>query len=372
MLDTVCFWLKKGVDGYRLDIINALFEDEAFRDAPLTFKLFSQDMDLLFKSSSMNFNHPDTIQFCKKLRQTIDEFEDPSRFMVGEIMASVLTVKKFLGENADGLNMAFLFKSLKVPLKAKKIRKLMQSYEEHFPEPFIPTWVFGNHDVVRRISKLKGSIKKAKLNAALQLTARGVPFIYYGEEIGIPQARIRRRDSLDPLTRHFQHLPHWVYSLMRKSGQSLLRDECRTPMQWDATENAGFSPPGVRPWLPLAPSYEERNVATQENDPDSLLHCYKRLLRVRKETPALHSGDLRMMPREGLPSDVLAYVRSITSKGKKQKAYVFLNLSDRTVGLTAPVEMAQLLTSTTVRSRPHRRKGKIELTPWEGIVLAGD
>ncbi len=149
MLDTIRFWLKKGVDGFRLDIINALFEDETFQNAPFTLKLFSEDMDVLFKSSRMNLNHPDTIEFCKKLRKTINEFDDPSRFMVGEVMASLPTIKKILGKNADGLNLSFLFKSLNVPLKSQKVRQLIQLYEKHFPEPFIPTWVFGNHDMFR-------------------------------------------------------------------------------------------------------------------------------------------------------------------------------------------------------------------------------
>ena len=372
MLDTIRFWLKKGVDGFRLDIINALFEDEEFRDAPFTLKLFSENLDVLFKSSRMNLNHPDTIEFCKKLRKTIDEFNDPSRFMVGEIMASLPTIRRFLGENADGLNLSFLFKSLNVPLKAKKVRQLIESYEEHFPEPFMPTWVFGNHDMFRRISKLNGSMNKAKLNTALQLTARGVPFIYYGEEIGMEQDDIDVKESLDPLAHHFRRIPPFVHSIMKKFGQSFARDGCRTPMQWNDNENAGFSKAGVRTWLPVSPSYKERNVAAEEKDPDSLLHCYKRFLRVRRETPALQSGDLEITPPNETPKNILCYVRSAEDGGIEQNVTILLNFSSEIVHFMTPLKNPELLTSTTIKSNPLRKRGEIVLTPWEGIVLKGE
>ncbi len=369
MLDLVRFWLKKGVDGFRLDIINALFEDEALRDSPLTFKLFSEDMDVFFKSSRMNLNHPDTIEFCKKLRKTIDEFHDPSRFMVGEIMASIPTIKKYLGKNADGLNLSFLFKSLNLTMNAKKVSKLIQLYEKKFPEPFIPTWVFGNHDMFRRISKLKGRMAKSKLNAALQLTARGVPFIYYGEEIGMEQADVNLKESRDPLTYHFSWIPSFAHSIIHKFGQSIARDGCRTPMQWDDTENAGFSLPGVKTWLPITPSYKERNVAAQEKDPDSLFHCYKRFLSIRKKTPALHSGNLKIIPSKELPKNILGYIRSFTDQKQEQDIYVLLNFSNKTIRFMAPRTNFELLTSTAFNSNPFQQNGEMMLTPWEGIVL---
>ena len=372
MLDTVRFWLKKGIDGFRLDIINALFEDEEFRDAPFSSKLFSEDLDVLFKSSRMNLNHPDTIEFCKKLRKAIDEFDDPCRFMVGEIIASLPTIKEFLGENADGLNLAFLFKSLNVPLNVQKVRELIQSYEKHFSEPLMPTWVFGNHDMVRRISKLNGSMKKAKLNAALQLTVRGVPFIYYGEEIGMEQADISVQQSLDPLARHFRRIPPFVHSMLGKRKRSIIRDGCRTPMQWDDTENGGFSEAGVETWLPVTPSCRERNVLAEEKDPDSLLHCYKRFLRMRRESSALHSGDLEVMSPGDIPDNILSYVRSFNDEGKEQKVYIFLNFSGEIVSFMAPVKNPELLTSTTIRSNPFQKDGEMVLTPWEGIVLKGE
>ena len=292
--------------------------------------------------------------------------------MVGEIIASLPTIKEFLGENADGLNLAFLFKSLNVPLNAKKVRELIELYERHFSEPLMPTWVFGNHDRFRRISKLNGSMKKAKLNAALQLTARGVPFIYYGEEIGMEQADIGVKESLDPLARHFRRVPPFVHSILGKCKQSIMRDGCRTPMQWNDTENGGFSEAGVETWLPVTPSYRERNVLSQEEDPDSLLHCYKRFLRMRRETPVLHSGNLKIIPPKEIPKNILSYVRSFNDEGTEQKVYIFLNFSGEIVSSMAPVKNPELLTSTTIRSDPFQKDGEMVLTPWEGIVLKGE
>jgi oligo-1,6-glucosidase/alpha-glucosidase len=224
----------------------------------------------------------------------------------------------------------------------------------------------------RRVSKLNGNIKKAKLNVALQLTARGVPFIYYGEEIGMEQADIKVKESLDPLAHHFRLIPQFIHSFIGKLKQSIIRDGCRTPMQWNDTENAGFSNAGVNPWLPVTPSYQERNVAIQENDPDSLLHCYKRLLKIRRETPALHSGDLKIIPPKEIPKNILSYVRSFNNEGKEQKVYIFLNFSSKMVSFMTPQKNFKLLTSTTIKSNPLQKNREIVLIPWEGIVLKGE
>ncbi len=371
MLDTVRYWLKKGVDGFRLDIINALFEDAEFRNAPRVFKVFSEDMDVLFKSSKMNYNHPDTLDFCKKLRATIDEF--PGKFIVGEVSASMQTLKKYLGEtksdgvNADGLNLVFLFKSLKTPFKASKIRDLITTYEKWFPDPYYPNWVFGNHDQMRRISRLGDSIEKAKLNLVLQLTARGTPFIYFGEELGMRNAKSRKKDSRDAVSYHFKMIPQFVRNIAAKMGLLINRDGCRTPMQWDQSENAGFSPVGIKPWLPVESMYKERNVIIEEKDPDSLLHFYKRFLKLRKETPALNAGKINLI-NSGYPNSILAYERNIIIDGKEQIAHIFLNFSEKNITIKNPVSNPQTIVSTSINTESFTRE-QIKFAPWEGIVV---
>ncbi len=373
MLDTVRFWLKKGVDGYRLDIFQALFVDAEFRDAPLSRHLVSEDLDILFrKYSGVTLHHLDTIEFAKKLRATIDEFS--GKFMVGEIMASYETLKKYLGDitedgtNYDGLNLVFLFNSTSASMKAKSFKKLIKDYEEWCPYPYIPTWVFGNHDQMRRISRRGNNIEKAKLNAALELTVRGVPFIYYGEEIGMQNVFIPKKESRDAISYTYGWVPQFLRNIIKKFGLLINRDECRTPMQWDSSENAGFSPAGVETWLPVHPDFKDRNAQVEEEDSDSLLHCYRRFLKARKETPALNAGSIELLDLKKAPKSLLAYKRKVVANGGEQIVDVFLNFSKKSVKFTNPIQSSQVLVSTTIKSNPVDGNDLV-LTPWEGLVL---
>ena len=372
MLDTVRFWLKKGVDGYRLDIINALFEDAEFRNAPFIFKLLSEDSGSFFKSSKMTLNHPDTYEFCKILRETIDEF--PDKFLVGEITASLKILKNYLGDvckdgtSNDGLNLVFLFQSMSTPMKAKRFRNLMKMYEKWFPYPYTPTWVFGNHDQRRRITKIGDNINKAKINVTLQLTARGVPFIYYGEELGMKEAKSRKKDSRDAIAHYFNWVPQFMQNILVKYGIPINRDGCRTPMQWDDSENAGFCPPDIKPWLQVDPSFVKRNVNKEEKDVGSLLHCYKKLLKVRNEYLALQLGDFELINLKGLNKVCLAYYRIY----ENQKIYVYLNFANKELEIRSPLQNPQLIFSTLSNRDALNLKvynGNFKLTLYEGIIF---
>jgi len=349
MLDVVRFWLKKKADGFRLDIINAVYEDLQFRNNPWSIKWLPSDTDTarFFRKSTYTLDHPDTLEFVKELRSVIDEFDDPPRFLVGEVFSNMETMKKYCGDKADGLNTVFLFKSIRTPHNAKKFKKLIETYEKYFPEPYAPTWVFANHDRMRRITRLKNNLEKAKLHAAFQLTVRGVPYIYYGEEIGMESPRLKIRDSLDEMGLKYKWIPQVVFDLIRVVGtESFNRDEQRTPMQWDSTENAGFCHQGVKPWRPIPESYLERNVEVQLKDSDSLLNCYKCFLKARQETPALNSGDIQLLNLENVSKDVLSFIRSTRVNGGLQKAFVFLNFGNKKTSFGAPVKNGEILVST--------------------------
>lgn len=369
MLDTMRFWLRKGVDGFRLDIINAIFEDEQFRDNPRSWRVLPSETstDMLFQKPVHTLNHPDTLEFMKDLRATVDEFNDPPRFMVGEVSAPLDLLVRYHGERDDGLHLTFQFQALGMPLQAAKVRHVVASFERHFPPPLLPTWVFSNHDRFRRASRLGGNVEKAKLNVALQMTARGVPFVYYGEEVGMEQHRIPVKRALDPVALRLAWAPQVLHDLVRKvMKESVNRDECRTPMQWTPGENAGFSKPGVAPWLPVTPSFTSRNVESQLADPASLLHCYKRFLAARKATPALNDGSLAIISMPGQPASVLCYDRD-TGDGRPARALLHFGAGTVTVrhGASGPVEV---LASTAVE--PPRIEGDVVvLRPWEGIVV---
>ncbi len=368
MLDTMRFWMDQGADGFRLDIVNALFEDEAFRDNPFAWKVLPSDEDpsMMFQTAARTLNHPDTLAFMRELRSVVDGHEGGDRFLVGEVNAPIDMARAHCGEAADGLHLVFLFKSLNAPLTARSIRRLIGEYEALFPTPFLPTWVFSNHDRVRRISRLGAvdDLEKAKLNAAWQLTARGVPFLYYGEEIGMTQQRIPLRETRDGFAKWVDK-PQWVADLARRVvGESINRDECRTPMQWDATPHAGFCAPESEPWLPTPEDTGGRTVAEQRDDPSSLFSCYKRLLAARRAHPALHRGTLELLPEDVTGRAVVGW-RRVT---EGQSLLVLLNPTARIQTLTNPADGARFLVGTEPQRGPVDGL-RIELGAWEGVVI---
>jgi glycosidase len=372
MFETIRFWLDKGVDGFRLDIINTIFEEEDLRNNPFAWKyLPSEENDKsFFQNKIYTINHPDNFVFVKELRSVVDEYSDPKRFLIGEITASLEMLKKYCGEEldegkTDGLHLTFMFQSLNASLNADTFRYLIDKYEQYFPEPYTPTWVFSNHDQMRRISKMGEDVNKAKLNVTLQLTARGVPFIYYGEEIGMLNHRLPLKTAQDPIAQKYSWLPTPIISLLTRGGSILLnRDDCRTPMQWNSSAKSGFCLDEVEPWLSLSPGHETINVELEEANPDSLLHCYKDLLRLRKQKPALHSGSMNLISSLKHKKSLLAYERNYN----EQTVQIWLNFSNRPIRIEEPQGWVELLFSTLKESTPLDSKG-LHLEPYQGIIL---
>jgi glycosidase len=327
----------------------------------------------LFANSIYTLDHPDNIKFVKELRKVIDEYDNPQRFLVGEIYSDMGTSKNYCGDGNinNGLNTVFLFKTLRTHHSAKQMKNLVENFEKHFQEPFTPTWVFSNHDRMRRITRLGNNIEKAKLHAAFQLTVRGVPYIYYGEEIGMESPRIKQKNSLDEMALKYKLIPQTIFDIIRIAGkESFNRDEQRTPMQWDAKPNAGFCPEEVEPWLSIPKSYEKINVQNQKDDPDSILNCYKRFLKIRKQIPALNQGDLELLNLDSVSKNLLAYIRKTKIKNKIQEVYVFLNFGDKKITFKNPIKNAKLLTSTSTSTRTNPlTNDKIILTSQEGIAV---
>lgn len=371
MLDTIRYWLDKGVDGFRLDIINTIFEDENLQNNPFSRKFFPSEEDdkSFFQNKIHTINHPDNFTFVKELRSVLNEYSDPERFLVGEITASLEILKRYCGEErnkteTDGLHLAFLFKSLNAKLDASIFHKIISEYEQHFSEPYTPTWVFSNHDQMRRISKLGNDRIKAKLNATLQLTTRGVPFIYYGEEIGMSNHRLPLKTAEDPIGQKFSRIPNILTNLLTRSGSiSLNRDDCRTPMQWDSTSKAGFCLENLEPWLPLSPGHETINVNSEESNPESVLNCYKALLHLRKNTPALHSGSLNLLP-PFLFGNILSYQRICN----EQIVQIWLNFSKKSIYVSEIGKNPKLLFSTIVNT-DSIKDTELHLEPYQGVVL---
>ncbi|MBI9107706.1 MAG: alpha-glucosidase [Spirochaetales bacterium] len=367
------FWLNKGVDGFRLDIIGSIFEDENFRDSPFILKLFPDELNdgMFFRSTCMTQNLPESENFVKDLRKLLDRFDSPERFMVGETFGTSEVISRFCKDG--GLHSAFAFECTAVPFNAPAFRRMITEYERCFPFPLLPVWAFSNHDRSRRFSALGRDRLKAKLNTAFQLTIRGLPFFYFGEEIGMSDAILNHHDSLDPVSFPFKKLPRPLFNLAdRKVFGALNRDKERTPMQWNDRANAGFTTGDALPWLPVSPDYQLVNVENEAKNPDSLYNCFKRFLDFRKGSPALRRGSLRIMDEKTLPHGILGYIREDIDSG--QQLIILLNFKNSEVIIPATAMLLQtgtevLLSTETEHPAAPEAAGEITLSAFEAIIL---
>lgn len=360
MFNVVKHWLGSGVDGIRLDIFNCIMEDSLLRDNPkvLTYVPAAQHLKTKFQNRTNNINHPDNFTLAKELRDTIDRFGNPPRFMVGEAVGSVNDNMPLVGKYGDGLNLVFLFDMIFYDFKPKFFRDKINLYEELCPEPLMPTIVFGNHDNRRSIHRIKNNLQKARLLALFQLTARGVPVIYYGEEIGMRDEWMPKKDAKDPISDMMRAVPQFI---RKKLPVPLNRDVCRTPMQWDTTANAGFSI--TEPWLPIGTDAKHRNVQTQGADSLSLLNTYKDLLHLRDTAVALQSGTI-LIDSELNTKNILSYTRYKKGFGLY---VVLINFSGK--AQSVPMQCNTRYTKVySVNAGDSVTENKFMLGPYGGII----
>jgi alpha-glucosidase len=281
-----------------------------------------------------------------EMRRVVDEFAD--RMLIGEIYLPIERLVRYYGRDLRGLHLPFNFALLSAPWTAGHIARIIDEYERALPPGGWPNWVLGNHDRPRVASRVGSS--QARVAAMLLLTLRGTPTCYYGDEIGMRQATIPPDRVADPLERTMP-------------GLGLGRDGCRTPMQWDASPHAGFS--RVAPWLPTAEDDASENVASQRNDPTSILSLYRKLIRLRRKSRALMAGDYRRMHAAG---DLLSYWRVLAG----ERWLVALNFGDRPLCGAADGVRGHIAVSTHCDRDRKRMDGAIDLRPNEGVVVEVD
>ncbi|WP_322113476.1 alpha-glucosidase [Leptospira soteropolitanensis] len=290
MFGVLDFWLKKGVDGFRLDIFNSIYKDESFKDNPFSFRYFptpDNHDEAFFQKKTYNLNLPESFQFAKEVRKHISKYKQKP-FLIGEVSGSDKVLKSFLGEKADGLNLVFQFELIHFDYHAKFFKDLLEKNEKEFQAPLTPTYVLGNHDQRRFIDRLGGDIRKAKVLSAFQFLARGIPVVYYGDEIGRKEGRISNFLGKDPIAKMNRFVPLFLSNFL---GIYINRDNCRLPMLWDISENAGFSK--GKPWLPVGKFKLTDTVVGQKKDKDSLWNHYKSLFHLRKGSAVLKEGSLK-------------------------------------------------------------------------------
>jgi alpha-glucosidase len=293
MHDMVRYWLDMGVDGFRMDVVNWFIKDDQFRDNPtklLVGRPYDRQVHLYDR------NRPESIDVMRQVRRTLDAY--PDRMAVGEVFVEppgdpALPAQYYAG--GEGLHMAFNFAFLYTGWAADSFAHAVDRWESLLWPDLWPNYTLSNHDQPRAFSRY-GEVEcargRARVLAAMLLTLRGTPFLYYGEEIGMKNGRIGRAHLQDPLGKQY-----WPFH----PG----RDPARTPMQWSAAPHAGFST--AEPWLPVNDDYTDVNVEAQERVPDSLLHWYRRLIQLRKREPTLRRGSYRRLVQDD--ADVLAYGR---------------------------------------------------------------
>lgn len=358
MFDVVRFWLGKGVDGFRLDIFNAIYKDSSFRNNPFSFRPLPSESnsDGFFQKLKYNINNPMNYTFAKELRQVIDEFQEPERFLVGEVFGKDDSIKQYLGKNLDGLNLIFLFETLKFKFKAHFFKNLITNFENHYPYPYTPTYVYSNHDRLRSIYKLGNNHEKAKIIVMFQMMARGVPVTYMGEEIGMEELFIPFKHGLDPLAQKYKWVPLFLVKIAK---MTLNRDGCRTPMQWDSNQNAGFSSTQAKTWLPVNDNYKRVNVGNQINDSNSLLNTYKELLIIRKQFDAVRKGSIEMLK---LPcNDVLVFKRIYNG----ETLLIALNFGNKTRNIKLEKEYEKIYSTGSLKINDKN----IALDGISGVIL---
>jgi alpha-glucosidase len=343
MHGTLRFWLDRGVDGFRIDVVHRLAKDPALRDTP---EGGCHCEEWGGARHIHEENHPDIHPLLRGVRGVLDEYDE--RMAVGEVyLMNPAEVARYYGQD-DELHLAFNFSFLHSPWSADRFGAEVERMEGYLREHGWPTLVLSNHDVPRHASRYDDPAlgeARARLAALLLLTLRGTPFLYYGEEIGmrnvpIPQERLR-----DPLA--------WTLH------PNLARDPERTPMQWQAGPGAGFS--SGDPWLPIGDA-EARNVAAQRDDPRSLLHLYRELLALRRAHPALHAGAFRRLEAE---DDVLAFER----RAGDERALVALNFASEARQVRFEEGAVRHALSTDPLRAPPERSGGLALAPGEGLLL---
>jgi alpha-glucosidase len=353
--DVMRYWYDFGIDGFRLDVATAYFKDAELRSNPFILNAIPN----FFQDHLYDRNRPEFHGVFKEMCAVAEAAGE--RVLIGEThgLDPALAASCY-GEKGDELTMAFNFDFLFRKWSSAEFRASAERWYGLLPEGACPNFTLSNHDQPRAAWRYRGRGPKAaeitegraRVAAAMLLTLRGTSFVYFGEELGMSCERLPRAALRDPLG-----ISTWPLGFLGRDGE-------RTPMQWDASVNAGFSSgpaegPGS-PWLPVNSDYRSRNVAAQKGDPDSLLSWYTSLIALRRGSEALRSGSIRFLD---LAKDVLSYER--ISGG--ERLVVLLNFSSRRRLVELP-SAAQVLFGSARKKGEALGPGELPLGPNEALI----
>lgn len=343
MFDSMRFWLRRGVDGFRVDVIAVMLKDPALRDNPVDPGWKEGDHPGFRVRRVYSEQAPGIHDLIAEMRAVVDEF--PNRMLVGEIPYTTdpaLQVSFFGTPDKPEVQQPFNFALLELPWNGPAIRGFVAAYDAAVPSFGWPVYVLGNHDRDRLVSRLGAQARAAAL---FLLTVRGAPYIYNGEELGMPNGEVAPEQYQDP----------------QGINVGISRDLCRTPFHWTGDAKAGFTT--GTPWLPVGSTAGTLNVETESADPHSFLSLYRALLAVRRAHPALHAGTMTLLDT---PETTLAFVRE--DGGERFLSAINFTGEAQTLALPA------LGAATVVVSSALDREGPVDLSalalrPNEGLLI---
>jgi alpha-glucosidase len=339
MFEALRFWLSKGVDGFRVDVMWLIIKDDQFRDNPPN-PGYRPGMSANQRFLSIyNADRPEVHALVTEMRSVVNEFSE--RVLIGEIYLPLPQLMTYYGKDLKGADLPFNFHLLQCAWTAEQVAQVIGDYDRALPTGAWPNWVLGNHDQPRIASRV--GQRQARIAAMLLLTLPGTLTLYYGEEIAMTNVLITPEEVKDPAEKN-------------QPGIGQGRDPERTPMCWDTTLLAGFTTGS--PWLPIGDNHSI-NVAWEQQDDESILALYRKLIALRKSHPTLVSGTLNDLQFEG---NVLRFRRS-----GEEEIQVILNMGHEEASSTIP--RATVLARTGMRGDGQTTDVGSVLSPGEGLVL---
>jgi alpha-glucosidase len=345
--DILRFWWDRGVAGFRIDVCHMIIKDRDLRDNPPATEDDPFIMQVFGQRPVYNSDRPEVHDVLRRWRAISDSYDRP-RLLLGETNVERLdTLVSFYGTGRDELHLAFNFPFIEAPFEAKALSQILEQTEQLLPAGAWPVWTGSNHDVSRLATRwAQGDGAKVRLALLMLLTLRGTPVLYQGDEIGLIDGEFsQKEDLLDPVgVRYWPYYPG--------------RDPERTPMPWDRSPNAGFTPAPAQPWLPLAAT--DVNVADQRDDPGSVLHLVRDVIALRRRTPDLTTGAYRRLQAV---DDVWMWRRGGST-------VVALNFSSVSRRVALPDGFEHVVLSTHGDRAQGPLGDGVDLEPWEGAVIS--
>lgn len=367
--DMMNWWLDKGIDGFRMDVINLISKVPG---------LPSLGDPAVLNWGGANFmNGPRIHEFIKEMNR--ETLAGRDIMTVGEMPGvTVEEARRYTGETENELNMVFQFELMEcesywggrnVNWSLPAFKAIVDKWQQGLKDKGWNSNYLNNHDQPRMVSRFSNDgtwwKESAKMLATLIHTLSGTPFVFQGEEIGMTNVHFPSIEGYNDIdTRnHYREMvaAGWRPEDALTYYHDRSRDNARTPMQWDDTENAGFT--HGKPWLGVNPNYKNINVAAQTEDEDSILNYYKRLIRFRKERDAMVYGSFRLLAPEH--PTVFAYLREL----EDERYAVLLNFSDKPSSFSdeALKSFKQVVLSNVGRTAFDA--DALELSPFEAVVV---